>query len=612
MKLDEEYSLQTKESSDWEAEFRTRQSRLMNDPTRIGPMRAQLLMDAVQSVIGPARLTHGQAKEPRKLALHFGAESPNTPAGEVAVWIRDGWGASEKNVVDDARAAGADDPTIHVFVPRARADALQRTIAVRDGARGTLDYKGVPSSPEGIEARQGMETRLTEAENNLRALIREVVVGAKAYQGGGTELPQASLGDKVGAGARASMDRLFYEFRQADDTRWRTVIERARKGAGNPFEAVDFQGKTEDHAVCAAVLSFVGSGKKGREIRAQFANPPYGWPRDAVDAALISLFGSGHLRATVNGTPVQQGQLDQGKVSTTDFRVESATINISQRLKIRRLLSKSGLQVKPNEEAAAAGSFLEQLIQLANRAGGEPPLPARPDTTHLFDLRSMAGNEQLLAILNRHDELLSNLDDWTAAAEIAAVRVPAYERARLLAEHAETVAGTADLRSQLDAVVENRGLLQAVDPVPDLARGLADALRGALAEAERQHSEVFRGQSAALEKVASWQALDESERKRLLAERNALALTKGSTGTEQEIIDSLSQVPLDTWRTRTAALPQLFTEARMEADRVAEPNVRHIKLDSGPLRTPDEAKAWLAETEGRLLEELEKGPIAVS
>ena len=612
MKLDEEYSLQTRESSEWEAEFRTRQSRLMNDPTRIGPIRAQVLHDAVQRAIGPARLTQGDSKEPRKLAPHFGPEPPNSGSGEVAIWVRDGWGASEKNVVDDARAAGADDSTIHVFVPRARADALQRVIAMRDGAKGTLEYKGVPSIPEGIEARQGMETRLAEAENSLRSLVEDVVAGARAYQGGGTELPQANLADKIEAGAKASLDRLFYEFRQADDTRWRTVIERARKGAANPLEAVDHQGKTDDHAVCGAVLSFVGSGRRGRDIRAHFASPPYGWPRDAVDAALISLFASGLLRATLNGTPLTPGQLDQGKVSTSDFRVESATIDTHERLKLRQLLSKAGVPVQPNEEASAARSFLDHLAELAARAGGDPPLPPKPDTSGVEDLQSLVGNEQLRGILDHHDMLLTNLNEWTAGSELAASRLPSYERALLLAEQADGVAGIEDIRSQLDAIAENRSLLEATDPVPDLARGLVDALRGALAAAEAEHLRVFEAQSEVLERVASWQTIEPSVRARILTERGAVASTKGSTGTEQEVIESLSRTPLAIWRTRTAALPQLFAEARMEADRLVEPQVRHIKLDSGPLRSPEDARAWLAETKKRLLEELKKGPIAVS
>ena len=107
--------------------------------------------------------------------------------------------------------------------------------------------------------------------------------------------------------------RLFHEFKDADDHRWPRVIERARKGAEYPLEGLDYSGKTEDHPVCSAALSFVGSGKKGKEVRAHFSDPPYGWSRDAVDAALISLFGTGHLRATTNGSPLKPGPARSGQ-----------------------------------------------------------------------------------------------------------------------------------------------------------------------------------------------------------------------------------------------------------------------------------------------------------
>ena len=74
-----------------------------------------------------------------------------------------------------------------------------------------------------------METRLTEAGNSLRSLVAEVIDGAKVYQGGGSERLEAALVDKVKEAANASLDRLFYDFKDADDHRWPKVIERARK-----------------------------------------------------------------------------------------------------------------------------------------------------------------------------------------------------------------------------------------------------------------------------------------------------------------------------------------------------------------------------------------------
>ena len=481
MKLDDEYSLQTRESSEWEAEFRNHQTRLLNDPTRMSTKRAQRLGAALQDSMGAVKLLHGQCKEPRKLALHFGAEPPQGRAHEIPVWIRDGWGADEKSVITDARAAGADSPIVYVFVPKSRADALARVLAGQSAAKDTLEYKGVPSTPEGIEARQGMETRFTEAGNSLRALAAEVVDGAKVYQGGGNERLEATLLDKVKEAANASLERLFYDFKDADEHRWPKVIERARKGAEHPLEALDYSGRTEDHPVCSAVLSFVGSGKKGKDVRAHFSDPPYGWSRDAVDAALISLFGVGHLRATANGTPLKPGQLDQTRIPGADFRVESATIDTRQRLKVRKLITTAGVACKPNEETAAAGDFLDKLSDLARCAGGEAPLPERPDTSHLLDLQSLAGNEQLLGILNRHDEFLQNIEDWTKASDLAEERLPAYERLRSLADHAKGLDVAEQIQPQIAAIAANRSVLNTTDPVPDLTGTLADALRAALA-----------------------------------------------------------------------------------------------------------------------------------
>ena len=612
MKLDGEYSLQTRESSEWEAEFRNRQTKLVNDPTRMSSKRAQLLGAAVQSSIGSVKLLHGQCKEPRKLALHFGAEPPQGTGHVIPVWIRDGWGADEKNVIADARAAGLDSPILHVFVPKSRADALARVVAAQSAAKDTLEYKGVPSTPEGIEARQGMETRLTEASNSLRALVAEVVDGAKIYQGGGSERLEATLLDKVKEAANASLDRLFYDFKDADDHRWPKVIERARKGAEHPLEVLDYSGKTEDHPVCSAVLSFVGSGKKGKDVRAHFSDPPYGWSRDAVDAALISLFGTGHLRATTNGTPLKLGQLDQSKISGTDFRVESATIETRQRLKVRKLFTTAGVACKPNEEGAASGEFLRKLSDLARRAGGEAPLPERPDTSYLLDLQSLAGNEQLVAILNRHDEFLQNIEDWTMARDLAEKRLPPYQRLQSLARHADGLDAAKEVQPQIGAIAANRSLLDTTDPVPDLTKELADALRAALAEAEKHYAEVFAEESTRLESAESWQKIEQSARDRILKGLNIAKATKGATGTEQEVLESLERISLEAWQTRTAALPQLFTEARVQVDKLVEPKTHHVNLGSATLRTPEEVKAWVVKTEQELLEQVKQGPIVVS
>ena len=355
---------------------------------------------------------------------------------------------------------------------------------------------------------------------------------------------EASLLDKLSDAADGSLDRLFYDFKDADDHRWPKVIERARKGAEHPLEALDYSGKTEDHPVCSSVLSFVGSGKKGKDVRSHFSGPPYGWPRDAVDATLISLFGTGHLRATANGMPLKPGQLSQAKVSVTDFRVESATIDTRQRLKVRKLFQTAGVAYKPNEETVAAGELLTRLSELARGTGGEAPLPERPDTSHLLDLQSLAGNEQLVGILNRHDELIKNIEGWAKARDLAEKRLPAYKRLLSLARHADGLEAAKEAQPQIDAIAANRSLLDATDPVPHLTKALADALRLALAQAEKHYSEIYDEKWHRLEAAESWQKIDQADRDRILKGLHVEKVTKGATGTEQEVLESSNGFPL--------------------------------------------------------------------
>ena len=611
MKLDDEYSLQTREGSDWDAEFRNRTSRIANDAASMAEKRASLLGAAVQAAIASVRLLQGACKEPRKLSPHLGPDSPPDAGNDVPVWIRDGWGVGEGSALEDARAAGTDSPVLHVFLPKSRADVLARLIAVRGAAGETLEYKGVPSTPEGIEARQGMETRQIEADSQLRALVADIVNGAKVFQGGGNERLESTLADKVREAAGASLVRLFDRFGEADDSRWSKVIERARRGAEHPLEVLDFSGKTEEHRVCSAVLSFVGAGKKGREVRSHFSAPPFGWPRDAIDAALISLFGSGHLRATVNGVAVAPRQLDQAKVPTADFRAEHATVDAKQRLKLRKLFQDTGVDCKPNEESEAAGRMLKRLGDLARDAGGDAPLPAPPDTRHLTELGTLTGNEQLLAILARHDQLAADFSAWTSAGKLAAERLPAFERLRALAGHAHGLDVAREVEPQVEAIVGERRLLDSSDPVPGLASKLTDALRTALAASRKHYDEIWDGERRRLEEAESWRQIEPKDRVEILAKLQLKQELEGATGTEQEVLKSLDRISLDNWRMRTDALSKQFADARAEADRLVEPEIRHVKLPSVTLRTVADVKAWSETTERNLLEQIQQGPIAI-
>ena len=88
-------------------------------------------------------------------------------------------------------------------------------------------------------------------------------------------------------------------------------------------------------------------------------------------------------------------------------------------------------------------------------------------------------------------------------------------------------------------------------------------------------------------------------------------MTAGATGTEREVLESLDRISLDNWRTRTAALPQWFAQARAAADRLVEPEIRHHKLAGATLRTREDVRAWIETTERELLNQVEQGPVVI-
>ena len=611
MRLDDEYSLQTREGSAWEADFSSRRNRLVADIATVGAKRAELLGKAIQETVGTIRLVQGDSKEPRNLSLHFGSDMPPEGGPNIPIWVRDEWGTDERSVLGDARAAGQDNPIIHVFMPKSDSDGLARLVATQSAAVETLEFMGVPSTEGGKDARRGMQTRRDEAVANLNALIARIVGRARVFQGGGSERMEPSLSQKVKEATDASLVRLFPQFGDADDHRWRRVIERARAGAESPLDVLGHVGKLEDHPVCSTVLSFVGSGKRGRDIRSHFSGSPYGWPRDAVDAGLICLFSAGHLRASVNGMPIESRGLDQATVPRADFRVESAMIGARQRLKLRRLFQTAEVDCRPGEEARAAHELLDKLERSRASAGGEAPLPERPDTSHLDDLKSLPGNEQLLAILDRHDELEANLKDWHELGELSAQRLPAFKRLQTLARHADGLDVAPEAAIQIEAIVQDRRLLDPTDPTTNILAKLTDALRSALTEMERHFDKTFADEWQRLEDVESWKEIQDEDRAWLVNSLKAAKVMKGEVGTEEEVLLSLQRVSLDDWRTRMAALPQFFADARTKADKLVEPRVRHVRLDSPTLRTEADVKAWMHATETKLVEHVHQGPIIV-
>jgi len=611
MQVGDEYRLQTREGSEWDREFRNRQTKLNSDDGAVQFQRDQLLYSETDKIVRGIKLIQGTAKEPRQFAISRDATPPTADGASIPVWIQDGWSAAEKQMVDSARAAGATSPILYVFIPRKDADDLRRYVVEADAARQTVDAKGNPTTDEGREARQSMESRYARATGDRDRLIREIVANAKVFQGGGSEVIRLTLDEKIRESASDSLVRLFPRFKDADSGAWEAVIKRAREGADHPFQPVGHADATEKHAVCMQVNSTIGAGKVGGEIRKTLRAAPFGWPQDAVDAALIALHRTQHITATLNGSAIPLGQLDQNKIAKAEFRVEHATLSVQDRLLVRKLITQL-VQCKSGEEGAKAPEFLGALVALGKSAGGEAPLPQAPATTDIEDMQRLVGNEQLVAIKDKAADIGSRIKDWKAAQELAQKRLPIWEVVGQLARHSGDLPGAKSHLEQIEAVRKQRLLLEATDSVSPIRVALAGLLREAVTEAHKAHAGAHEAGMAMLNANEGWKKLDIRAKAAILSDVGLSIPVKPDVSSDEALGRYLDARPLKVAVAERDAIPGRIQQAIERAAKLLEPKVQMIALERSTLRTKEDIDAWLDRQKEKLLDGLKRGPVLVN
>jgi hypothetical protein len=609
MKVEDEYRMQTREGSEWNQAYLEAKNRLLADVGKLGSERSQLLRSQCSEFLKKFKLLHGTSKEPRKIDLHFGDIAPDTDGTVIPVWVRDGWEVEEKTVLNDARAAGDSAAVVYGYIPKKQAEELKQVIAGYYAATTTLQAKGTPTTPEGIEARKAMETRQEQAQRARDSLITDILNDAAIYVAGGDQMGGTLLEQKVQDAARACLDRLYPQFHLADSPDWHKVIERSRKGDGDALSVVGHKGDPESHPVCKAVMDYVGSGRKGTEVRKQFGGAKYGWPQDAIDAALIVLFQAGAVQAKTGSEPILKGKLDQKNIAATEFRRETDPLSKVQLIEIRALFKKIGLNTQPGQESVHAVEFLSRLNKLAETAGGDSPLPKYPDTSHLADIANRVGNDQLKVIHENKDRLTQEIADWQKRRALIIQQQPRWNQLTALLNFAADLPVAAEVRPEVTAIEQHRSLLADPDPVPGMVEKLTAALRTALNEA---HAACIKGHEngmASLDASSTWQQLNPDQQHDLLTKSGVRVVPAITVGTTEEVLDTLRQTKLSELKAVCDALPTRFNSALAAAAKLLEPEAQTVSLPGGTIKTEADLKAWLAEAEQRIRAKLKDGPV---
>lgn len=97
----------------------------------------------------------------------------------------------------------------------------------------------------------------------------------------------------------------------------------------------------------------------------------------------------------------------------------------------------------------------------------------------------------------------------------------------------------------------------------------------------------------------------------MLGKEGLKTIPQIAVGTEAEVLRSLESLSLMEWRNRCDALPQRFTQARLAAEKLSEPQAVYLKLPNATLRNSEEVDKWLVEVRQLILERLKNGPVII-
>ena len=358
-------------------------------------------------------------------------------------------------------------------------------------------------------------------------------------------------------------------------------------------------------------MTEIGNGAKGNDIRKVLQASPCGWPRDAIDAALIALHRNGSIRAELNSQSVAPGHLDQNKISTAEFHPEKVRLSASDKLAVRGLFQKVGLSVKGGEEEVKAREFLDALRSLASSSGGDAPLPAMPSTAGIDWLSSKHGSEQLGEILAKKDELSASIETWTQTRDRISKRRPAWIQLEKMARYTTALPIYAEITPEIDSITKNRSLLDDTDHVTPLLSKIANALRSAV----KRHADAFGAAYddglATLNRDASWKQLNDDAQLAILAQVGLAQPVPPTIKTDEDVLRELDHASLDARASATAAVQTRVAQALEEAARRLKPEAKRISVRTATLEDEAAVRSWLDEHERKLLDAVAKGPVIV-
>ena len=599
MRVNDEFKLQTKVGAEWEQEYIAQVVKLNNSgEDQIQHIRQDRIRAFFKDKTKAFNILQGQSKQKRDFDIWDKTERPNTD-NKLNLWVRDGWTENQTVVLNEIRAEGADAPLAYVFVNKLRDQDLRGEIIKFLAAKFTLQTKGMPSSPEGQQAQKSMDTRMRLAEESIKDQIAKIGTEASVYLAGGNKVDVGTVRENMEDALNSLADRQFPDFKSKSDFKdWDKALAKALGGDPDALKRIGWDKDPKDHPVAIDILRFIGNGAKaGKDIRNQFMKSPYGWSQDAIDTIIVMLRNSEHL-----STP--ESNLNQARIGAAVFKKEVHTLSASDKIKLRKLYLEAGVNCPPGQEFSASNQFLDDLKSLAASISGDAPRPEPINTVFLRDIENLDGNERLLRILEEQADLKSKFDDWSAKSHLLRQRLPAWELLDQLIGFAPSDSALDTLRTETEAIRNDRLLYREPDPIQPLLSTLTDRLRDAMNELKTQYNKLYDAKMTDLQANEYFGKLTPEQKHPILVRHQIVAKPEIKPVDAQGLLNQLQKASLDGWQTKIAALPGQFQAAVDEAVQLLAPQAKAFYLPKRTLNNQADIDAYLADLKTKLEEAL--------
>jgi hypothetical protein len=218
------------------------------------------------------------------------------------------------------------------------------------------------------------------------------------------------------------------------------------------------------------------------------------------------------------------------------------------------------------------------------------------------------GNEQYAAVVEERENLIRLSKAWTTARPKKDERLPRWLTLQQLQSHAAGLTVAQEVGPDIQAILTNRTLLDDPDPLQPLLNRLADALRQALHEVHNTYQETFKQGTAGLSRLPAWKDLTDEQRQSVLFQTGVSTQAAGpKVSTEEELLTSLNAAPLESWKSRTAALTSQFEQASLLSARLLEPEAVQVRLPSATIKNEAELEAYFDKLRVEVQKQLNDG-----